>query len=340
LKLTEKQEELVTLRKEMEAAAQKGDYAKALQLSKKLSAKTDAYLAAANKQVEPPILGSAQDERATAVLKKMSKADQQAVGKLMDDAKSEAEKSYIQKGVASGHSVKELQEFAKKIQGKDAKWMRNNLSLTGNSKGRGVEQQWSMSCNATAVEAVHGQMDPVYALKMHEDSPKLDKADDSDATKVNPKLAEDQRKMLTSSYKGKASTDKSGGVAVARGAAGGQGRWADDLLNNVSDSTGVSYTTKKLGGGTTVDDAIKSIDSGVSKGQPVPIIIGSGPTAYNHYVVVTGMEKGPPKSYTIHDPGSGKTVVRTEAQLKGGAINLSGWNQISAFEDPSTKKAK
>ncbi len=258
----------------------------------------------------------------------------------MDGAKSDAEKEYITKGVASGHSVKELQDFAKKIQGKDAKWMQNNLSLTGNSNGRGVEQQWSMSCNATAVEAVRGQMDPIYALKMHEDNPNLDQADDSNATKLNPNLAEDQRKMLTSAYTGKATTYKGGGVAVARGAKGGQGRWADDLLNNASDSTGINYTTKKIGAGTTVNDAVKAIDAGASKGEPVPLVIGDGPSAYNHYVVVTGMDKGPPKTYTIHDPGSGTTVVRTEDQLKKGAINLSGWNQISAFEDPSTKEVK
>jgi hypothetical protein len=270
----------------------------------------------------------------------MSKSDQEEVAKLMDGAKSTEEKEYLQKGIASGHSVKELQEFDKKIRGKDAKWMRNNLSLTGNSNGRGVEQQWSMSCNATAVEAVRGQMDPLYALKMHEDNPNLDQADNTNATKDNPNLAEDQRKMLTSPYKGKATTYTGGGVAVARGAKGGQGRWADDLLNNVSDSTGITYTTKKIGSGTSVNDAIKSIDSGASKGQPVPIVIGNSSTDYRHYVVVTGMDKGPPKTYTIHDPGSGATVVRTEDQIKTGAINLSGSNQIAAFEDPSTKEVK
>src|SRR5205823_1711552 len=154
--------------------------------------------------------------------------------------------------------------------------------------------------------------------------------DDYDATKVNPKLAADQKALLTSGYKG-----GSGGDAVARksGQQAG-GRWADDLLNNISDSTGTTYSTQKLEGGTTVNDAIKSIDSGMSKGQPVPIVIGDGAgSKYAHYVLVTGMDKGPPKRYTIHDPGSGKTEIRTEDQITKGNINLGGgWNKLSAVE--------
>jgi chaperonin cofactor prefoldin len=210
LDLAAKQDEITKLQQQAAALAQAGDYDKAMPVVKDMATKADAYLAAAAKEVEPPILGSAQDERSQALLKKMSAADQKAVAKIMDDAKSEPEKQFILKGLAAGHSAKELQDFAKKIQGKDATWMRDNLSLTGSSTGKGVKQQWSTACNATMVEAVHGQMDPIYALKMHEDNPDLDQADNSDGTKKNPKLAADQKSMLTSNYKG-----GSGGVAVS-----------------------------------------------------------------------------------------------------------------------------
>jgi hypothetical protein len=332
--------ELKKLQADMAAAAQGNDYDKALQLSKDLGAKVDAYNALAAKQVEPAILGSAQNDRADAALKKLSKDDQEAVQKLMDGAKSEPEKQFLLKGVAAGHTVKELQDFAKKIQGKDAKWMQDNLSLTGSSKGTGVMQQWSMSCNATTVQAVHAQMDPIYALKVHEENPNLDTADNADATKVNPKLAQEQKDLLTSKYKGGA-----GGDATPRNDTGSPtGRWADDLLNNVSDSTGTTYSTQKLGGSTTVNDAIKSIDAGMSKGQPVPIVVGDGGSnVYAHYVLVTGMDPGPPKRYTIHDPGSGTTQVRTEAQIKNGSLQIggaTGWNVISAVEVPAVKADK
>jgi hypothetical protein len=326
--------ELKKLQADMAAAAQGSDYDKALQLTKDLGAKIDAYNALAAKQVEPAILGSAQNDRADAVLKKMSATDQEEVKKLTDGAKSEPEKQFLLKGVAAGHSVKELQDFAKKIQGKDAKWMQDNLSLTGSSTGTGVKQQWHDSCNATTVEAVKGQMDPLYALKMHEENASLDQADNADGKKLNPKLAAEQKALLESDYKG-----QGGGVAANRSSSG-TGRWADDLLNNVSDSTGTSYTTQKMGGSNTVTTAMKSIDDGVSKGQPVPIVIGNSPSNYQHYVLVTGMEQGPPKRYTIHDPWSGTTVVRTDAQITSGAINIANCNQISAIEAPSTKVDK
>jgi predicted nucleic acid-binding Zn-ribbon protein len=335
LDLAPKQNEITKLQQKAAALAQAGDYDQAMPVLKELTTKADAYLAAAAKEVEPPILGDTQNGRSQALLKKMSEADQKAVSKVLEDAKSEPEKQFILKGLAAGHSAKELQDFAKKIQGKDANWMRDNLSLTGSSTGKGVKQQWSTSCNATMVEAVHGQMDPVYALKMHEDNPDLDQADNADGTKKNPKLAADQKAMLTSGYKG-----GSGGAAVARSSGGGQGRWADDLLNNMSDTTGVTYTTKKIDATTKVDDAVKAIDTGVGKGQPVPIVIGNSSTSYTHYVLVTGMDQGPPKRYTIHDPWSGDTLVRTEAQIKAGTLNIAGSNQISAFEQPAEKEVK
>jgi hypothetical protein len=336
LNLVPLQVEISAIQKQMEGNAQAGDFDKALQVVPYLKTKAEAYLTAATKEVAPPILGSAQSDRADKLLKKMSPADQQKVSTLMGEAKSEPEKQFLLKGIAAGHSVQELQDFAKKIKGKDAAWMRDNLGLTGSSTGTGVEQQWSQSCNATTVQAVKGQMDPLYALKTHEDNPHVDQADNTDGMKTNPKLAQEQSDMLTSAYTGSVAGGTAGVAAPRSG--GGSGRWADDLLNNVSDTTGVKYTTKQLGGTTTVNTAMTAIDNGVSKGQPVPIVIGNSSTSYTHYVLVTGSDAGPPKKYTIHDPWSGTTVVRTEDELKTGKINLAGSNQISAYEEPATKE--
>jgi hypothetical protein len=202
-----------------------------------------------------------------------------------------------------------------------------------------VKQQWSTSCNATAAQAVRAQMDPLYALKLHKQNPKLDQADDTDATKLNPKLAGEQKKMLTSPYAG-ARGPMAAGVAFKRDdpASVGVGRWNDDLLNKNSRSTGLTYTPVAVGPGMSVDDAIVKIDDAVRLGRPVPLVIGDGGAmATAHYVVVTGMAEGPPKRYTIHDPGTGQTFVRTEADIKNNAINISGWNRLAAIEAPSTK---
>ena len=328
LNLAPKLEEIKKAQAQAAAASQVGDYAAATVQLNTAGAKSEAYIEAGKKEVEPAIMGEAQDARATAILKKLPEADQKEVQTLLDGSKSEAEKQYLLKGVAAGHSVAELKEFDKKVQGKDDTWLRDNLSVTGSSTGTGVQQQWNQSCNATAAQAVKAQMDPLYALKLHEENSKLDQVD----TASNAKLAAEQKAGLESNYAGGVASGQKG-VATPFGS-GGAGRWADDLLNNQSDTTGITYATQK---DPPIPSAMATIESGVSKGQPVPIVIGNSAGNYQHYVVVTGMTKGPPKQYTIHDPGSGKTVVRTEAQITGGAINLSNSNQITGIESPTAK---
>jgi hypothetical protein len=296
-------------------------------------ADAEAVKSEPGKPAEPHhrILGEAQRRRAEIELAKMPPAERRRMEKLLDNA-SDAERPYLMKGIATRHSAEELEHFDRKIKGRDEVWLNDHLSLTGNSHGRGVQQQWSTSCNATTAQAVRGELDPLYALRTHELNPNMTRVDDSHPTRLNPHLAEEQRAMLTSPYKGGV-----GGVAVARDQAGGQGRWADDLFNRTSDATGIHYTTKKIQAGeTTVDASMRTIDRAMDRGEPVPIVIGDGGrNAYAHYVLVTGREDGPTKSYSIHDPWSGNTVARTEQQIRGGNINIAGWNQLGAVEEPS-----
>jgi hypothetical protein len=299
------------------------------------------------KSITPPILGPTQQKRADDAKAKLSPADQKKYQDLLDAAKSDKEKQYLAKGLSAGHSIAELQAFEAKIAGKDAKWMQDNLSLTGNSQGKGVKQQWSMSCNATTAEAVRGEMDPLYALKMHEDNPDITARNDADPTKLNPNLAADQKAQLESAYP----DGKSGGLARPVGDHSKvPGRWNTDLLNKDKDSTGVNYTNKKIGaGGLTVDQAVDDISADVQKGMPVPIVIGDGgQAAYAHYVLVTATDPGPPRSFSIHDPANGTTEVRTEDELKNGKIDLagdptkkgSGWNKLGAYEKPTPVAVK
>jgi hypothetical protein len=151
-------------------------------------------------------------------------------------------------------------------------------------------------------------------------------------------LADEQKTMLESTYHGSAAGDHKG-IAKPLDGTGGGGRWGDDLMNNMSDVTGVEYANKKVDGTYKIDDALKDIDAGVKKGNPVPIVIGKAGSAkaYTHYVLVTGSDPGPPKTYTIHDPGSGSTVTRTEKEVKDGKINLSGSTEIHALDNPTNK---
>jgi len=283
------------------------------------------------------ILSTAQAKRAADKFDKLSAEDQKKFKDLLAKAGSDEERLNIWKAFAACHSVAECEQFGDKIRGKDSKWMQDNLKLTGSSTGSGVQQQWSHSCNATTAEAVRGEMDPVYALKTHEDNPNFGAVDNADATKQNPNLAAEQKGMLESEYSGDAS-GKHTGVAANRGeAAKGGGRWASDKFNELSPQTGVTYSTDK---DPTPKQAIKEIDKGADQGVPVPIVIGNGAGQYTHYVLVTGKEDGPPKTYTIHDPWSGQTVSRTEDDIKNGTLNIAGSNQITAVEKPKLKGGK
>jgi len=283
------------------------------------------------------ILASHQAARVKTKYSALSSRDKDRFDALLLRAGSDSKQRYLYKALAAGHTVAEIGTFAGKIRGKNAAWMQNNLRLTSSTTGTGVQQQWSHSCNITTVQAVQGEMDPIYALRIHEQNPNFGVVDEADATKRNPKLAAEQKAGLESVYGGTKFGAHSG-VAAARGAAGGAGRWADDLLNSMSEVTGLTYSTKLVGPDTTPAQARASIDTALSKGMPVPIVIGNGAGQYTHYVLVTGKVDKPTKKYTIHDPWSGKTVTRTEAQMKNGTLNIANSNQITAIEDPSTKK--
>ncbi len=334
-----KHEELADLDKQiadmtgqLDAAATAQDYDQAQKLLADLTKKVDEKLAESGR-LDRKILGSAQKARADKQLESLSEDDRKRFNKLADAATPE-ELDYLNKALASKYSMSDIEAFDKKIHGKESKWLNDNLKLTGDSNGKGIQQQWSHSCNATTVEAVRGQLDPIYSLKMHEDNKDITAVDKDDGTKINPKMAADQKGKLESKYGGTGSAGKA--VDINKGAQG-SGRWGDDLMNNMTDVTGVQYANKKVDGTYKIDDAMKDIDAGIKKGNPVPIVIGSkgSATAYTHYVLVTGSDPGPPKTYTIHDVGSGTTVTRTEKEVKEGKINLSGSTEIHALDNPS-----
>ena len=86
----------------------------------------------------------------------------------------------------------------------------------------------------------------------------LFRSDNADATKLNPKLAEDQRQLLAGSPKG---------VAVARTAPGGVGMWITDNLNKMSASTGLKYEKQTLDEEADVDAGMLAVPGGVEIGN-------------------------------------------------------------------------
>lgn len=279
---------------------------------------------------EAPLPPDVPKARADEHMKKLKPEEQARVQALLDGAKSPKEKAYITKGLAAGHTPAELEGFAKKIAGKDDAWLNDHLRLVGDSKGKGIEQQWSYSCGPTTVEAIKGELDPLYAMKVREENPDFKSADDKDGMKKNPKLAQDQKDMLADG----------GGVATSREDPEGKGSGLvfQKLLNKQSSSTGLTFDAKRIGADTTVDDALNTMEDGLSKGVPVPITVGDAKHPYAHAAVVTAVNKGPPRTFTIHDPYYGKTDTFTEDQIKNDQVSVGGWKHVGVVFPPSIKK--
>lgn len=115
----------------------------------------------------------------------------------------------------------------------------------------------------------------------------------------------------------------------------GEGRFAVDLLNREQASTGVKYVNKSANTANR-DAAVDDVATSLEQGKAVPLIVGQQDGETAHYVLAVSVHPGPPKTFFIHDPASGTTVARTEAQMKNNQLDLpSGWNRLNQYEKPS-----
>ncbi len=270
-------------------------------------------------------LGKPQQDRASELMEAMPDDDRAKVQKLLSQAKGD-EKKYLTKAVASKHSAAELEVFYKEIAGKDQKWMDENLHLIGLSSGKGIKQQWHDSCGPTTVQAMMGELDPVYALKLHKENKDVTKSNEADGEAMDPKMAEEQRAMLE---------DRGGGVAVSRDQHEGTGKGMNitNLLGDQTPKIGLKFSLE----GTETDEKMtKGLNDAaiaLKKGLPVPVRVGGA--AGGHAVLMTGIDDGPPRRISFHDPWDGKTLVFTEEQIKTNKINIAGWTKMTHVWAPS-----
>jgi hypothetical protein len=267
-------------------------------------------------------LGQAQTDRSDKLLAAMSKDDQAKVGELLEKAKPD-EKKYLQKALASSHSAAELDAFYKQIEGKDKAWMDVNLHVVGDSQGNGIKQQWECSCGPTTIQAMKGELDPIYALKLRTDNPHLTEAKDDDAMALNPNMAADQKSSLVG-HGGVATNRDTDGAGISLGGA----------LNEQKGVTGLKFDTETVPDDK-FDARLAELDSALSGGLPVPIRVSSPGASGGHFVLVVGGEQGPPRVYSIHDPWDGKIIKASETDIKAKKLNIAGWTQITHIYKPS-----
>ena len=270
-------------------------------------------------------------ERGRARLARMSQQDAQRFQALLQHASTVQERMYLVKTLAVGYPMATVEKFAGIIHGKSSAWMEDMLRLTNSSKRLGVKQQWSTACGPTTVQALLGELDPIYAYRVHVENPNFYRVDEKDAMKMNPRLAKEQKTLLESAdYHG------AKGKAVSRSTNGGVGRTIDDLLNKISRHTGVTYKWMQQGKDYPTSRAMNDLDWALVKGVPVPVLVRTPDNSNRHFVLATGVyrENGQ-KVYVLHDPWTGQTVRRTAQQFTSGTLNLAGNNVFHGILRPS-----
>jgi hypothetical protein len=249
---------------------------------------------------------------------------------LLTNAGSDAERAQLAKALASGHTIQELTTFAAQIKGKNADWMDANLKVAGRADGRGIQQQFVMSCPATTVQAARGLFDPIYALQLNSEG------DISQVrTDVSGGMAAEQKSMLES-------PEPDGWVGRAvplhgftAGTDQGAGRFNSDLLNNMANVTGLQYTATAVAD-TDIHAHTGEILDSLRKGMPVPLVVGHGPGDFAHYVLATGVSGDGTDTIEIHDVGTGETVYCTADKMRAGTLGLpSGYDKLTRYEKPS-----
>ena len=284
-------------------------------------------------------LGPAQASRAGDLVAKMPPADRAKVVDLLNKT-GDGERPYLVKAIASGHPASEVIAFHPWIAGKPHAWIEDNLHLVGNTHGEGIKQQWANSCVPTVVEAMRGELDPIYALRMHDQSPALTQADDKDGTRLNPKLAAMQRRELLDV----------GSDADSRGTPKPHPGESDtDVMGHLYGATGLKFRHKSMGFEeifatqavkemkTTpkLHQAFEEVRSSLKAGLPVPLAVAKvlsvgklKVTVATHLMLCVGSDPGPPPRYSIHDPDTGNTVVVSEEDMWNGDFHIGHAGQI------------
>jgi hypothetical protein len=283
-------------------------------------------------KVQSKILGKFQAERAKKKYDALSSKDRKIFDDLLSKAQSWREELYLRKALAAGHPISAIETFASEIRGKSAEWMQQNLRLVDDSKvgGKGIKQQWDDSCVPTTMQALKGEMDPIYALQVNKQNadinkdapiPTLTMQDQTPVINMNNHwMAKEQKDIL----------EANGGIAVRRGQSGGYGMWIKDALNQYVKGLGLEYTKLDGQNSTSRAKAMKAMDEALAKGIPVPLAVTDSAAQGGHAVLVTGVREGPPKEYLIHDPWEGKTVAVKASDLAAGKIipSIAGWTKL------------
>jgi uncharacterized protein YukE len=270
---------------------------------------------------ENGILTTAQLKLASQKLDALSDADRATMQQLLDGAGSEAERAYLMKALAAGHSVDDIAKFDTLIHGKDEAWLRRNLSLvsagdTGDVTYNGVPvvQKDGTTCGSTSILVARAMNDPLYTLGLTTDN-----GNDPNGTGFRDRLAAEEQRIH----------DRTN---TAWPQALGTTPWGvSDEMNKSAESFGTQYDwrlvddTSKGSVNPALDDAVGAVDHG----RTVPVLIGD--SYPHHYVLLVGHEGS---DLVFYEPTNGQMVRVSESDFRDGKMDALGYHHVQGVITP------
>ncbi len=245
-------------------------------------------------------------------------------------AASPLERAFLFKALGAGYAAPEVSEFAQKIHGWPEAKLLETLNLAdpnADGKETGLKQQFEASCAATTAQALRGELDPIYALKVRTQNKDINSFDPTDPLKLNPALATEQKTRL----------ETAGGVATPRGTAGAGTPWdaLDTMYNAESAHTGLVFKNvqlDKVQPPQTVAQALDAIAGQLDKGIPTPLLVGSTWAPKCHALIALEVDgAGPTQRFLIHDPWVGNTTWVTREQFLDGTAQLGNCHVLGGY---------
>lgn len=278
------------------------------------------------------IIGKAQAVRGARRAAELPEAEARTFTRLLRGASSDMARAFLYEALAAGHSIRTVQRFAKDIQGWSDQKLATTLNLAdplGSFDGRqdGVMQQFADSCVPTTAQALRGEMDPVYALRVRRGNVSIHAADNGAPLAVNPRLAYEQRRWL----------EKVGSGEATPRDVPGRGVDTDGLSKIFAKIS--RYTGFEMKAGTLTPEQFKDpafmnllldhITVQLNEGIPTPIGLTNDTWSGGHAVlVVAAVGAGPEQQFLIHDPLSGNTMAIPRSDIVAGTLNIAGWNRL------------
>ena len=288
--------------------------------------------------IQPGVLTAYQASRIEPAVMALSDAEYASFRALLQNAGSAMERAFLCKALAAGRSLSDIAAFADTIRGMSDNWLLRNLNVVDLNEADGVErgiiQQYGNSCGPTSVQVIRASADPIYALALRSAGP-IEQASEhavsAPDTIPNQMLAGEQRAILdthAAAGTGNPATDRTQPTG---------GAWVEGEMNALASATGVTYQTRIVGTQITLDAALDVLQTNLTAGIFVPIVVGGSVGDTAHYVMAMAISGN---RIQIHDVATGDTIWRTVQEFKDSTLNLpSGHTMLTAIDVPTAAPA-